>query len=452
MPSWVIALIEIAFALFLVALNGFFVAAEFALVKVRPSRIDELIEAGKMFAKPARWLADRMEQALSACQLGITMASLGLGWVGEPAFAQLLTPAFHGLGITSAAALHTLSFIVAFTTITALHLVIGEQAPKIFAIRRPEDMLLWCAMPLKMYYVVSWPLMAALNWITTVILRFLGLDEDSGHGEIHTESELQSLLAASHEHGHLTRSEHTLINAVFRFDDMVCRRIMVPRTDVVFFNINEPPPSCLDLARSTKHTRYPVCGDSLDDVRGVVHMKDLIGVDVGNDFDWGTIMRPPKKVPENMPISRLLKHFQTTHQLLAFVIDEYGTVIGIVTLENVLEEIIGEVDDEFDNDEPMIVPQGQNEFIIRGRVPLEQVCERFDIEHAPAEFDTFSGLLLHHAQRLLAVGDTINLGEWTAEIIEIRDDRAERIRMWRTDAPDPPPAAEGADGETEPQV
>ena len=431
MNPWVADLLEIGIALLLVALNGFFVAAEFALVKVRPSRINEFIEARRPFSKSAKWLADRMEQALSACQLGITMASLALGWVGEPAFASLLQPVLHFVGVTSEGALHTLTFIIAFTTITALHLVVGEQAPKIFAIRRPEDMLLWCALPLRIFYIFSWPLMAALNWVTSVILAKLGLEAATGHGEIHTETELQTLLATALEHGHVSRSEHSLINAVFRFDDMICRRIMVPRSDVEFFDINDPPPSCIALARRTKHTRYPICNDSLDEVLGVVHMKDLLGVAVGDDFDWKSIMRPAKKVPENMQISKLLKHFQSTHQLLAFVIDEYGTVIGIVTLENVLEEIIGDVDDEFDNDQPMIVPARQDQYIVRGRTPLEEVCEHFDLTPPDAEIDTFAGLLLHRAERVLTQGDRIDIGEWTAEVLEVRDDRARRIRMTR---------------------
>ncbi|MFT4556234.1 MAG: CBS domain containing-hemolysin-like protein [Planctomycetaceae bacterium] len=451
MPPWVSSAIEIGIALFLVALNGFFVAAEFALVKVRPSRIDEFIEAGRPFAKSAKWLIDRMEQALSACQLGITMASLAIGWVGEPVFEELLSPAFHFLSIPEAA-VHTLSVIFAFTIITALHLVIGEQAPKIFAIRRAEDMLLWCALPMKLFYICGWPLMAALNWVTTVILSKLGLEGGEGHDTIHTETELQTLLASSYEHGHLSRSEHKLIEAVFRFDDLVCRRVMVPRNDVEFFDINDPPSSCVELARRTKHTRYPVCNDSLDEVLGVVHMKDLIGFAVTDDFDWTSIMRPPKKVPESMPISKLLKHFQATHQLLAFVIDEYGNVIGIVTLENVLEEIIGEVDDEFDNDDPHIIPDGPDQFILRGRTPLEEVCEKFDLESPDAEIDTFAGLLVHKAQRILSVGDRIELDDWTAEVLEVRDNRARRIRMSRSqinedpaeqssETPDQPPTA-----------
>ena len=455
MPSWVTDLIEIAATLFLVALNGFFVAAEFALVKVRPSRIDELIEAGRPFAKSARWLADRMEQTLSSCQLGITMASLALGRVGEPAFFSLLLPVFEFTGVETEAARHTLAFIASFTTITALHLVIGEQAPKIFAIRRPEDMLLWCALPLRAFYILGWPLMSALNWVTSLVLSVVGLEADSGHGEVHTETELQTMLATSLEHGHLSRSEHNLISAVFRFDDMVCRRVMVPRCDVAFFDVNDPPPDCMKLARRTKHTRYPVCNDSLDEVLGVIHLKDLVGIQVEANFDWATIMRPAKKVPENMPISKLLKHFQTTHQLLAFVIDEYGTVIGIVTLENVLEEIIGDVDDEFDNDDPLIIPDGPDQYIVRGRTSLDDACLKFDLERPDAEIDTFGGLLLHAAQRVLSVGDRIDLGEWAAEVLEIRDDRARRTRMTRIASPDTAmgdsdpatPATEGATGD-----
>ena len=158
-------------------------------------------------------------------------------------------------------------------------------------------------------------------------------------------------------------------------------------------------------------------------------MKDLIGFEVKDDFDWKSIMRPVQKVPENMAISKLLKHFQATHQLLAFVIDEYGTIIGIVTLENVLEEIIGDVDDEFDNDDPHIVPSGPDQFILRGRTPLEEACEKFNLTVPDAEIDTFAGLLVHKAQRILTVGDRLDLGEWTAEVIEVRDDRARRIRM-----------------------
>jgi len=433
MPAWLHDSFQIFIALALVLLNGFFVAAEFALVKVRAARVEPLVSQGRPFAKTARWLVQRLERSLSACQLGITMASLALGWVGAPAFARLLAPLFELIGIRSAPLLHALAFGAAFTAITALHLILGEQAPKIFAIRRAELLLLSCAVPLKVFYVLTFPLMAALTWSTSVLLGRLGLEGASEHDTPHSEQELRTLLREAHLRGQLTGSEHRLIHAVFEFDDMICRNIMLPRSDVVFFDINAPVQECIELARRTKHTRYPVCDGSLDEVLGVIHVKDLVGHAIGDSFTWRSIMRPPRKVPENLPISKLLLHFQATHQLLAFVVDEYGTIIGIVTLENVLEQIIGDVEDEFDVDNPNIVPGGQGQYIILGRTPIDEVREKLDIDARDANADTLSGLLTQRAGRILTAGDQIDLGNYTAEVLEVRDDRAVRVRVRKHD-------------------
>lgn len=434
MPSWVSDLADISVALLLVVVNGFFVAAEFALVKVRGSQVDDLVAQKRPFAKSAQWLAMRLEPSLSACQLGITMASLALGWVGEPAFAHLMTPFFEFVGVESAAVLHTLSFIFAFTFITALHLVIGEQAPKIFAIRRPDVMLLWCAAPMRFFFIFSYPLMAMLNWTTSVLLAWLGLEGAGEHGEPVSEAELRVMLRESRDHGHITRAEHSLINAVFKFDDMVCRRIMVPRNEVAFFDTNESLAECMTMAKRTKHTRFPVCDGSLDAILGVIHIKDLVGIAPDSGFDLQSVMRPPKKVPENMPISKLLRHFQATHQLMAFVIDEYGTIIGIVTLENVLEEIIGDVDDEFDVVENDIVPDGTDSWIILGSSPIEDVCRVLNIDSDETDADTFAGLLMHKAERVLNPGDKVEISPYVANVLEVRDDRAVRIRVSLIDA------------------
>jgi magnesium and cobalt exporter, CNNM family len=430
MPPWVGNVIHILVALLLVVLNGFFVAAEFALVKVRGSQVDELIRLNRPFAKTAKWLADRLEPSLSACQLGITMASLALGWVGEPAFASLLEPAFRYLGVESEVVLHTMAFIVAFTAITALHLVVGEQAPKIFAIRRPDTMLLWCAVPLKFFFILSYPLMAMLNWTTGVILARLGLKDSEAHGAAVSEGELRVMIRESHLDGELTLSEHRLLNAVFEFDDLLCRKVMVPRGEVDFIDINEPFIDSLKLVRRTKHTRYPMCDGSLDDVLGIVHIKDLVGVTVTSEFDVRKIMRTVHKVPENMPVSRLLRHFQSTHQLLAIVIDEYGTAIGIVTLENVLEEIIGDVDDEFDNSEEEISRQSDGSWIILGSTGVEEVSRALNLSDVDEhDSDTFAGLLMEKAQRVLSEGDQIDLGVYVAEVLSMQDDRVVTIRV-----------------------
>jgi CBS domain containing-hemolysin-like protein len=429
MPDWFPDLITIFVALLLVFVNGFFVAAEFALVKVRLGRIEQLVVHRKPFAKTAKWLAQRLEQSLSACQLGITMASLALGRIGEPAFAQLVEPLLRAMQVQSEAVIHGIAFALSFTFVTALHLVVGEQAPKIFAIRKPEAMLLTCAVPLQIFFIASYPLMQALNVSTGWLLKLMGA-RDAGKGSIpYTEEEIRALLREAHVHGSLTRSEHSLINAVFEFDDLVCRRIMVPRTDVDFVDIEEVTEKTLDMIHRTKHTRYPICISSMDDVLGVLHVKDISGASIADGFDWKSIMRPPKKVPENMPISKLLRHFQGTHQHMAFVVDEYGMIIGIVTLENVLEKIIGEVADEFDEEEPEIVPDGSNSYIILGSAQVQTVQMRLGIQFEDADVDTISGLLLNKAERLLAAGDIIEFPGVTAKVLSVSDDRATKVRI-----------------------
>jgi CBS domain containing-hemolysin-like protein len=421
---------NLVLAIALLIANGFFVAAEFALVKVRVGRVEQMVAAKRFFSKTALWLAIRLEKALSACQLGITMASLALGWVGEPAFAALLTPVLRAMGVSSEAAIHTIAFIVGFTTITGLHLVVGEQAPKIFAIRRPELMLLWCSVPLKMFYVLTYPLMAALNAATAWLLTLVGLKGAGEHEVPYTEEEIRALLREAHIHGNLTRSEHRLLDAVFEFDDIICRRIMCARGEIEFVDINDPPRQVIQMLRRTMHTRYPVCDGSLDDVLGVLHVKDLIGREIDDEFSFKTIMRPPKKVPENMPISKLLRHFQGTHQLMAFVLDEYGTVIGIVTLENVLEEIIGNVADEFDVEGPDIVPDGPGAYIIDGSAAVDDVERKLGLSFGETDVDTMAGLMMHYAERMVNAGDVIEMdGIGEAKVLEVLDDRTTRLRL-----------------------
>ena len=425
-------LIYLGLAIVLIILNGFFVAAEFALVKVRISRIEQLLRDGKAFAGTAKWLAKRLDESLSACQLGITMASLALGWVGEPAFAQLVEPVLGWFGVTDENVIHILGFACAFLAITALHLVVGEQFPKIFAIRRPEPMLLACAIPLKFFYVILFPFLTVLNVVTSFLLRFVGIHGASDHGDgVNTEEEIRALLREAHVHGNLTRNEHSLINNVFEFDDMIVRRVMLPRGEVDFFDVNDSVTDLRELVRTTMHTRYPVCDRSLDRVLGVVHIKDLLTApETDEDFDVRAIMRPPKKVPETMPISRVLRHFQATHQLMAFVIDEYGTITGMVTLENVLEKIVGEVDDEFDNADPNVVPEAAGEYIVNGTTPLAEARSAMSISLEESEdADTVSGLLMDRKQNILIQGDVIKLDGATAEVLEVKHDSATKIRF-----------------------
>jgi len=439
--------INISIALFLVALNGFFVAAEFALVKVRISQIEQLVRDKRPFATTARWLAQRLDESLSACQLGITMASLALGWVGEPAFAHLIHPIFDMVGIESAKLIHAVSFVIAFSFITALHLVIGEQAPKIFAIRRPEVMILWCAAPMKFFYVTLYPFLVVLNLTTSFVLARLGLTEGSEHETPHTEEEIRALLREAHIHGHVTGSEHRLLNAVFEFDDMICRRVMVPRGEVDVLDINDTFAESLQKAKSAKHTRYPLCDGSLDKLLGVVHIKDLTGIAADSTtFDLREVIRPARKVPEHMPISRVLRHFQKTHQLLAFVVDEYGTIIGIVTLENVLERIVGPVDDEFDDVQTNVTEERPGEFMVLGSTPISEVERALDMNLDVEDVDTVAGVLMSRAQKLPEVGDKIEFDDATAEIIEVKGDHAARIRIVTSSHNAETPPSEGTAG------
>ncbi len=425
----------IFFAGLLVMINGFFVAAEFALVKIRRSRVDEMVEDRRPFASTAGWLVERLDASLSACQLGITMASLGLGWIAEPAVAHLIRPLIFSIGITSEIMVHGIAFTIAFTTITAFHLVLGEQAPKIAALRRPETAVLWCALPLKIFYFLSYPFMAALNSTTAFLLRMAGIEGASEHEIPHSEEEIRALLMQAHIAGELSRSEHRLINAVFEFDELICRRVMLPRADVVYLDAKQSLSEAIDVFHQTKHSRYPVCEGSLDKIVGVLHIKDLIGFSAETEFDLGSVMRPPQYVPETMPVRRLLRQFQSTHQHLAFLVDEYGTVSGIVTLDNILESIIGPVEDEFDDEQPEIVSEGPHVFLVSGHASIEAINQRFGLKLEADDVDTIAGLMIARSDKLLAQGDQVDLAGAKAEVLEVKGPRVIRIRLTFSEPP-----------------
>lgn len=429
MNTWAVDLLKIATALVLVLVNGFFVAVEFALVKLREGQLNDLILKQRPFAKTALWLQRRLDASLSACQLGITMASLGLGWIGEPAIAHLLRPILVMMGIESDIWLHGIAFFIAFTLITAAHLVIGEQTPKIYALRRPVTVALWCAMPLKIFYYLSYPLMAALNASTSFLLSLAGIDPQASHYEVPTEGELRTLLQQARTHGHLSRSEHRLISAVLEFDDLVCRKVMQPRIDVVSLHIDKPLQENLALVLKDTHSRYPVCQGSLDSVLGIVHIKDLISLAGDDKIDLRSVLRPCQFVPETIPVSRLLRQFQSSHQHMAFVVDEYGIIVGVVTLEDVIEQIVGPVEDEFDEIVPQITPESENSFIVLGSTPVETVNRALNLDLDANLADTISGYLMSSSEKVLASGDSVKLPGGEAEVQEVEGRRAKTIRV-----------------------
>ena len=432
MPPWLMSSLNLLLAILLVALNGFFVAAEFALVKVRGGRLELLGNAGTISGRMASWLGTRLDGTLSCCQLGITMASLALGWIGEPAFAGLLEPVLKSMAIESEKVVHTIAFLFAFASITTLHLVVGEQAPKIFAIRQPEKLLLWCAIPMVFFYFLAYPLLVVLSKTTSFLLGLVGMVDSDSHEMPHTEDEIRSLVTQAHAHGELTGSEHHLINAVFEFDDLICRRVMVPRKDVVFFDVEQQHDECLQIVRQTQHSRYPVCRGSLEDVVGVLHIKDLIGIDEDSEASsLEELARPAHHIPATMQVSRLLRHFQASHQLMAIVDDEHGTVVGVVTLENVLEQIVGAVDDEFDSAEDLVREDSDGGYMALGNSPLGLVSERLNVDWSAPNVDTLSGFLTLQAGQGLEKGDHLTIGGVTAEIIEVDGTIATRVRLFR---------------------
>lgn len=424
-------MLMLGLAAFLLILNGFFVAAEFALVKVRPSQLEVLVTEGRRFAKTAQWLSDHLDAALGACQLGITIASLGLGWVGEPAVAALLEPLFVAAGVESKAVVHGVSFAIGFSIITALHLVIGELAPKAMAIRRAEAVALACALPLRWFYIAFYPILNVLNGAALGLIRLFGIESAGGHHGEHSEEELRALLARAQIAGELTRSEHEMLHAVFEFDDLTCRNVMLPRGDVDFILLDSPYEEWIGMVRHTKHTRYPLCDGSLDQTVGVVHIKDLLGFEPAPAQALTRVMRPPHFVPETMPMSRLLRYFQAVRQHLALVVNELGTVTGMVTLENALEQIVGRVEDEFDLETPEIVPAGPDVYLVDGRALLESVERALGVSLGSAEQDveTLSGLLVVRLGRILRAGDVVELEAARAEVIDVKGARARQVRV-----------------------
>ena len=406
--------IFICSALFLVLLNGFFVNAEFAIVKVRETRIQELIRGGNKRAKTVLKLIDNMDEYLSATQLGITLASLGLGWIGEPAFAKIFEPLLHSVGLDPNPALtHTLAGGFAFLLITFLHIVLGELAPKTLAIQKPVRSALWTALPLVFFYRLSYPFIWALNGTANKFLHLMGIQSTSELELTHSEEELRILLSRSSEQGVIDRNKKRLLMKVFSFAQRTVRQVMVPSVEVKFLDVGKNVEENLKLVNLQKHTRYPLCEKGLDRVLGLIHVKDLLWnyETLGPEFDLKLLSRQTLFVPESKGIDSLLAEFRESRIHMAIVVDEYGSTVGIVTLEDVLEELVGEIQDEFDLEAPpeMIREYGSGTYLVNGRALLEEVEETLDLQLRDAENDTIAGHVMMVLGRTAQIGDELNI-------------------------------------------
>ena len=424
--------------LFLVLANGFFVASEFALVGVRRSRVETLAASGNRNARRLLGLLDHLNAYISATQLGITMASLALGWIGEPVVAHILEEPLKGR--VSEAALHTISFAVAFSIITFLHIVLGELAPKTLALERAERTALAIALPMEVFYkVFRWPI-RLLDWAGTRTVRLFGLHPSGEHGSIYTEDELRGLIDTSRRSGQIKEEEQKLIEGVFEFSDAEVREAMVPRTQVVAVTASATLEEARELFRTTGYSRLPVYRGRLDEVVGVLFRKDVdMGQARGGSLE--SLARQPTFIPASASLGDALRQMQSARVHLMFVVDEHGGLEGILTLEDLLEEIVGEIDDEYDEEvRAQIAEQPDGSFVLDGTLAVRDANRRFGLGlPEEAGYTTIAGFLLAEAGMMLAEGDEVEHGGARFRIEQVERRRIRLVSFT--------PAAVGGAGE-----
>lgn len=425
----VIALKLLAIGL-LVFLNGFFVAAEFALVKIRASQLDALADEGNRRAKLARPVLENLEAYLSACQLGITLASLALGWIGEPFLARMIEPLFAFANITSPAIIHSVAFTIAFSVITTLHIVLGEQVPKILAIRKSLPTTLWVTQPLRFFYLIFRPAIWFLNAASNKLLKEVMRIEPMTPSELsHSEEELRLILSESEKSEEVSPlGKELLINAL-DLRRRVVRDITTPRGEVICLNLENTFEENFKVAQESRHTRFPLCDGHLDDAIGQVHIKDLLSLMREEKPDLHAIKRELLPVPEMMPLEKLLNFFLTKHAHLALVVDEYGGTVGIVTLDNVLEELVGVIQDEFDVDQHEYKQINDREFLVEGTLGLYELHDLAGLELESADVSTIGGYVTHLLGHLPKQGEQVQIEDYAVTITQTDGRRVVQVHF-----------------------
>jgi CBS domain containing-hemolysin-like protein len=424
---------EILLVLGLVLLNGFFVTAEFALVKVRDTQLDALVAKGNRRAKAARFILANLNSFLSATQLGITMASLGLGWVGEPIFTTLLSPVLVSLHVGSEAMRHSISFAVGFSALTFLQIVVGELAPKWTAIQHPLPISLWVAYPLRCFYVVSYPFGWLLNRSAQWLLRQAGIEGEIG-APAHSPEELRLVVSSSKEQaGRSALGREIVLNAL-DLRGRVAREVMRPRREIVPLDTDASIANCLEVAEKTRYSRFPLCeGGDLDKTLGVIHIKDLYAMRF--KARTGAELLPAARkliyVPETARLEKLLQLFLERRLHLAIVVDEYGGTVGMVTLENILEELVGQIQDEFDQEKPLLVRKTETIWEAAGTLPLHELGELVGETLAEEGITTVNGWVTHRLGGFPKVGDTLTAGAFELRVEEMEGVRVSLLKLVR---------------------
>ena len=426
----IILLGKIAAIAALVGLNGFFVTAEFALVKVRRSQLDALAAEGNRRAAVAKHVSEHLNAYLSACQLGITLASLGLGWLGEPFVARMLQPLFLTFGLTSTAWIKSMSFAIAFCLITALHIVLGEQAPKILAIQKSFQATMLVSPPLRLFYIVFkpfiWLLNESSNWILVHILRLPPAQKSE---LAHSEEELRLILSESAKAQEVSPlGKELLINAL-DLRERVVRDIMTPRGDVVFLDVEDDFESNIAKVLESRHTRFPLCRENLDNTLGLIHVKELVQMMRDPHPDLMRIKRELTPVPEMMSLEKLLNLFLTRHAHLAIVVDEFGGTVGMVTLENVLEELVGDIQDEFDTEKEEFRRVNENEFVVDGAFGLYELHDSAGLELESGDVSTIGGYVTHLLGHLPRQGEKVTIGDYEVTVTQADNRRVRQLHF-----------------------
>lgn len=436
-----------ALVLFFVLLNAFFVAAEFAIVKVRSTQLDALVEEGNRSAEVARKALKNLDGYLSATQLGITLASIALGMVGEPYVARVIQPLMWKLGVTNDALISSVSIGVGFAVVTFLHVVLGELTPKSLAIRKSLGTTLAISAPLHFFYVLFKPAIWILNGTANWLLKTLFRMEPASESELaHSEEELRHIVAESQKSKEVTETEKDILLNALALNDRCVRDVMTPRNQVVSLDADDSFEANLKVAVDNKHTRYPLVEGHLDHSVGMIHIKDLIALVGLERPDLRKIRRDLPMVPELMPIDKLLRFFLDKHAHFALAVDEYGGAVGVVTLDNVLEEIVGDIQDEFDHETSEIRKVSDDEFVVEGTLNLYELAELGVLQVESEEVTTIGGYVTHLLGHLPKVGEKVLIEDFEVTTTKADQRRVQQLHFKRVGSPETEKASETKPG------
>ncbi|GIN38042.1 hemolysin family protein [Heyndrickxia sp. FSL K6-6286] len=431
-------IVNIIVLVILIALTAFFVAAEFAVVKVRTTRIDQLIQDGNKMALSAKKIISHLDEYLSACQLGITVTALGIGWLGEPTVGELFKKLFHQWNMSDSTS-HLVSVIVTFLVITFLHVVIGELAPKTFAIQKAETITLLISKPLIWFYKILFPFIWALNGSARFITGLFGLKPASEHEQAHSEEELRLILSESYRNGEINQSEYKYVNNIFEFDERIAKEIMVPRPEIACISIDASIKEVLEIVNHERYTRYPVMDGDKDNMIGVINIKEIMTAWINKELSSENMsierfVKPVIRVIESIPIHELLVKLQKERTHLAILIDEYGGTAGLVTIEDILEEIVGEIRDEFDSDEISEVRKISNgHYLFDAKVLITEVNDLLGTHLNEEDVDTIGGWILTQKYNVKK-NDFIEEDGYCFKVKEIEDQHISYIEVTKLKA------------------